>query len=49
MVYKIYNNNECYIYINGSIIHKTRINNSQSGVTFDILSYRMDDIIVSIK
>ena len=41
--------NETYIFINGKLIHKTRNDNSQSGVTFDIMSYRQNDSLISIK
>ena len=42
-------NNESYIYRNGILIHKTRCYNSQSGVTFDVMSYRKSDILKTIK
>jgi hypothetical protein len=41
--------NETYIFINGKLIHKTRNNNSQSGVTFDVMAYRKSDSLISIK
>jgi len=41
--------NETYIFINGKLIHKTRNDNSQSGVTFDVMSYRKNDSLISIK
>jgi hypothetical protein len=41
--------NESYIYRNGELIHKTRCNNSQSGITFDITTYRKCDILKTIK
>jgi hypothetical protein len=41
--------NETYIFINGKLIHKTRNDNSQSGVTFDVMSYRKSDSLISIK
>lgn len=48
MVHTIKNNNETYIYMNGKLIHKTRNDNSQSGVTFDVMEYRKNDVIKSI-
>jgi len=41
--------NETYIYMNGKLIHKTRNDNSESGVTFDVMSYRKSDSLISIK
>ena len=41
--------NETYIFMNGKLIHKTRNNNSQRGVTFDVMSYRESDSLISIK
>ena len=41
--------NETYIYMNGRLIHKTYNDNSQSGVTFDVMSYRKNDSLKSIK
>jgi hypothetical protein len=41
--------NETYIYMNGRLIHKTRNDNSQSGVTFDVMAYRKNDSLKSIK
>jgi|GEM_PF-6902268 len=41
--------NETYIYMNGKLIHKTRNNNSESGVTFDVMPYRRGDVLKSIK
>ena len=41
--------NETYIFMNGKLIHKTRNNNSQSGVTFDVMAYRQSDSLISIK
>ena len=41
--------NETYIFINGRLIHKTRNDNSQGGVTFDVMSYRESDSLISIK
>ncbi len=49
MVYTVVLQNECYIYMNGKLIHKTRIDNSQSGVTFDVMAYRKNDTLKSIK
>ena len=49
MVHTIKNGNELYIYINGKLIHKTRTDNSQGGVTFDVMAYRRSDILKSIK
>lgn len=45
----IRNGNETYIYYLGKLIHKTRNNNSQSGVTFDVCAYRESDSLKSIK
>lgn len=36
----IENGNETYIYHLGKLIHKTCNNNSESGVTLDIIPYR---------
>lgn len=41
--------NECYVYMNGKLIHKKYIDNSQSGVTFDVMSYRKGDSLQSFK
>lgn len=41
--------NETYIYMNGKLIHKTRNDNSQSGVTFDVMPYRKNDSLKSIN
>ena len=41
--------NETYIFMNGKLIHKTRNNNSESGVTFDVMAYRKSDSLISIK
>jgi len=41
--------NETYIFMNGKLIHKTRNDNSQSGVTFDVMSYRKNDSLITIK
>lgn len=41
--------NEVYIYRNGHLIHKSYIDNKQSGVTFDVMAYRKNDILISIK
>ena len=49
MVHTIKNGNELYIYINGKLIHKTRTDNSQGGITFDVMAYRESDILKSIK
>jgi hypothetical protein len=49
MTYTIVQGNECYIYMNGRLIHKTRIDNSESGVTFDVMAYRKNDSLKSIK
>jgi hypothetical protein len=49
MVYILNNNNETYIYINGNLIHKTRNNNSESGITFDVIPYRKCNILKTIK
>jgi len=48
-VYTIKNGNETYIYMNGKLIHKTRNDNSQSGVTFDVMAYKKNDSLKSIK
>lgn len=40
---------QTYIFINGKLIHKTRNDNSQSGVTFDVVAYRKSDSLISIK
>ncbi len=42
-------NNQTFIYMNGKLIHKTRNDNSQSGVTFDVMAYRKSDILKVIK
>jgi len=49
MVYTIVQGDECYVFMNGKLIHKTRINKSESGVTFDIMAYRKNDSLISIK
>jgi hypothetical protein len=49
MTYTIVQGNECYIYMNGRLIHKTRTDNSESGVTFDVMAYRKNDSLKSIK
>lgn len=41
--------NECYIFMNGTLIHKKYINHSLSGVTFDVQAYRRNDSLKSIK
>ena len=41
--------NETYIYRNGILIHKSYIDNSQSGITFDVMAYRKNDSLKSIK
>ena len=41
--------NETYIYRNNVLIHKSYIDNSQSGITFDVMAYRKNDILKSIK
>jgi hypothetical protein len=43
------NGNETYIYYRGRLIHKTRNDNSERGVTFDIMAYRKNDSLKSIK
>lgn len=40
---------QTYIFMNGKLIHKTRNDNSQGGVTFDVMSYRESDSLISIK
>lgn len=42
-------NNEVYIYKNNNLIHKSYVDNSQSGVTFDIMAYRKNDVLKSIS
>jgi hypothetical protein len=49
MTHTVIQGNECYIYMNGRLIHKTRTDNSESGVTFDIMAYRKNDSLKSIK
>ena len=49
MTHTVRQGNECYIYMNGKLIHKTRIDNSESGVTFDVMAYRKGDSLKSIK
>ena len=49
MVYTVKNKNEVYIYMNGNLIHKTRVNSPQSGVTFDVMAYRKNDSLKTIK
>ena len=49
MIYKVISGNECYIYMNGKLIHKTRTDNSESGVTFDVMAYRKNDSLKSIR
>jgi hypothetical protein len=49
MIHTIILGKECYIYMNGRLIHKTRTNNSESGVTFDVMAYRKGDSLKSIK
>jgi len=49
MIYTIVINNECYVYINERLLHKKYIDHSQSGVTFDVMAYRKNDSLKSIK
>lgn len=49
MMHTIVKGNECYIFMNGRLIHKTRIDNSESGVTFDVMAYRKNDSLKSIR
>jgi hypothetical protein len=49
MVHTIVKGNECYIFMNGKLIHKTRLDKSESGVTFDVMAYRKNDSLISIK
>lgn len=49
MMCKVISGNECYIYMNGKLIHKTRTDNSESGVTFDVMAYKKNDVLKSIK
>lgn len=48
MVHIETNKNETYVYMNGKLIHKTRNDNSESGVTFDVMTYRKGDSVLSI-
>ena len=48
MTHTVISGNECYIYMNGKLIHKTRTDNSESGVTFDVMAYRKNDSLKSI-
>ncbi len=48
MIQTVIVNNECYIYMNGKLIHKKYIDHSQSGVTFDVMAYRKNDSLKSI-
>lgn len=48
MVHTVIRGNECYIYMNGLLLHKKYINHCQSGVTFDIMAYRKHDSLKSI-
>lgn len=41
--------NECYVYMNGKLTHKKYIDHSQSGITFDVMPYRKEDSLKSIK
>ena len=41
--------NEVYIYRNNCLIHKSYVDNSQSGITFDVMAYRENDTLVSIE
>jgi hypothetical protein len=45
MVVIVKKSNESYIYMNGKLIHKTRNDNSSSGVTFDVMAYRKEDVL----
>ena len=49
MIHTIIKGNECYIFMNGLLIHKTRTDNSESGVTFDVMAYRKNDTLKSIR
>lgn len=49
MMCKVISGNECCIYMNGKLIHKTRTDNSESGVTFDVMAYKKNDVLKSIK
>jgi len=49
MVHTEIKGNECYIYMNGKLLHKKYIDHSQSGVTFDVRAYRKNDTLKSIK
>lgn len=49
MIYTVIAGNECYIYMNGKLLHKKYINHNQSGVTFDVMAYRKNDSLKSIK
>jgi hypothetical protein len=48
MVHVISINNECYIYMNGKLIHKKYINHNQSGITFDVMAYRKNDVLKKV-
>jgi hypothetical protein len=49
MVHTVISGNECYIYMNGKLLHKKYINHNQSGVTFDVRAYRKNDSLKSIN
>ncbi len=49
MVHTVVVGRECYIYINGKLLHKKYIDHSQSGVTFDVMAYRKNDTLKSIQ
>lgn len=49
MIHTVIVGNECYIYMNGKLIHKKYIDHCQSGVTFDVMAYRKQDSLKSIK
>ena len=49
MKHTIIKGNECYIFMNGLLINKTRTDNSESGVTFDVMAYRKNDTLKSIR
>ena len=49
MIHTVIQGNECYIFMNGLLIHKTRTDNSESGVTFDVMAYRKNDTLKSIR
>ena len=49
MFYKEQIGNELYIYCNGSLLMKKWIGTKQSSVIFDVMAYRKNDVLKSIK